>query len=310
VKDKFEGALLGLAVGDALGMPFEGWVSRDIRKKWDRKSFLSRAGLKPGQFTDDTMLAMVQAESLIDKGDLDPEDTAKKLVEWYKKGDTRGIGKVSKEAIEKLLKGISWKESGIGGEMAASNGGAVRVIPLGLFYHDDLDKLKDRVKLAVEITHKNSEAIKGAQVVAYAIARACRGDLNPASLLADAAKYVGSSEMGKKLEKAQGLLDEDFPPMDALPLIGTGVNVVESVPSALYCFAFSPESFLGTVVNAVIAGGDTDTIAAIAGAISGAFNGVGSIPKEWAGGVEKGEQIISLGDRLYEAWLKRGGKSG
>lgn len=305
MKEKFEGAILGLAVGDALGMPFEGWSSRDIRKKWDRKSFLSRAGLKPGQFTDDTMLAMVQAESLVDKGDVDPEDIARKLVDWYKKGDTRGIGKITKDAIEKLLKGISWKESGIGGNLAASNGGAVRAIPIGLFFYKDLEELKEKVRVAVEITHKNPEAIKGAQAVAYVIARACRGDLNPETILIDAAKYVGNSEIAKRLEKAQHYLEEDFPPMDALPLLGTGVYVVESVPSALYCFAFSPDSFLGSVVNAIISGGDTDTIASIAGAISGAFNGVSVIPGNWLNGLERKDYLASLGDRLYEACLRR-----
>lgn len=305
MKDKFIGALLGLAVGDALGMPFEGWNSRDIRKKWDRKSLLSRAGLKPGQFTDDTMLAVAQAESLIDKGDLDPEDTAKKLVEWYKKGDTRGVGKVTKEAIEKLLKGISWKESGIGGDMAASNGGAVRIVPIALLYKDDLNKLKEKVKLAVEITHKNPEAIKGAQAIAYAIARASNGNLNPETLFIEAADYIGNSELANRLRKAHNYLQEDFPPMDALPLLGTSVYVVESVPSALYCFAFSPDSFLGSVVNAIIAGGDTDTIAALAGAVSGAFNGVGAIPEGWLNSLERRDYIASLGEKLYGLWEKR-----
>ncbi|MCS7233924.1 MAG: ADP-ribosylglycohydrolase family protein [Synergistetes bacterium] len=305
MKDKFVGALLGLAVGDALGMPFEGWNSRDIRKKWDRKSFLSRAGLKAGQFTDDTMLAIAQAESIIDKGDIDPEDTAKKLVEWYKKGDTRGVGKVTKEAIEKLLKGISWRESGIGGDMAASNGGAVRVVPLALLYKDDFNKLKEKVKLAVEITHKNIEAIKGAQAIAYAIARASSGTLNPDTFLMEVADYVGNSEIANKLKKAHSYLQEDFPPMDALPLLGTSVYVVESVPSALYCFAFSPDSFLGSVVNAVMAGGDTDTIAALTGAISGAFNGAGAIPENWLNGLERRDYITSLGERLYELWERK-----
>jgi len=305
VRDKFVGALVGLAVGDALGMPFEGWNSRDIRKKWDRKSFLSRAGLKPGQFTDDTFLAITQAESLIDKGEFDPEYTAKKLVDWYRKGDTRGIGKITKEAIEKLLKGISWKESGIGGDMAASNGGAVRSIPIALLYGDDLGKLKEVVKQAVEITHKNPEAIKGAQAVAYVVARACRGDLNTETILMEAAEYVGKSEIADKLKKAHGYLEEGFPPMDALPLLGTNVYVVESVPSALYCFAFSPNSFLGSVVNAIMAGGDTDTMAAIAGATSGAFNGVDAIPQNWLEGLEKRDYLVSLGEKLYEVWERR-----
>ena len=310
MKDKFVGAILGLAIGDALGMPFEGWTSRDIRKKWDRKSFLSRAGLKPGQFTDDTMLAILHAESLIDKGDVDPGDIARKFVDWYKKGDTRGMGKITTEAVEKLLKGISWKESGIGGEMAASNGGAMRIAPVALFFHDDLNLLKEKVKLAVEITHKNPEAVKGAQAVAYAVALACRGDVNPNILLRETAKYIGESELAKKLEKAQGYLGEGFPPMDALPLLGISAYVVESVPSALYCFAFSPDSYLGSVVNAVMAGGDTDTIAAIAGAISGAFNGVGGIPEKWLNGIERKDYLVSLGEKLYETWSeKRGGRA-
>lgn len=308
MKSRFIGALVGLAVGDALGMPFEGWNSRDIRKKWDRKSFLSRAGLKPGQFTDDTFLAVTQAESLIDKEGFDPEHTAKKLVEWYKKGDTRGIGKITKEAIEKLLKGISWKESGIGGDMAASNGGALRAIPVALLYKDDLNKLKENVRLAVEITHKNPEAIKGAQAVAYVIARACNGDLNPETILMETAEYLGKSEVSNKLLKAHDYLQEGFPPMDALPLLGTSVYVVESIPSALYCFAFSPDSFLGSVVNAIMGGGDTDTIAAIAGAVSGAFNGLDAIPQHWLEGLERKDYLISIGEKLYELWERGRGK--
>ncbi|MBC7239523.1 MAG: ADP-ribosylglycohydrolase family protein, partial [Chloroflexi bacterium] len=151
----------------------------------------------------------------------------------------------------------------------------------------------------------NPEAIKGAQAVAYVVARACRGDLNTETILMEAAEYVGKSEIADKLKKAHGYLEEGFPPMDALPLLGTNVYVVESVPSALYCFAFSPNSFLGSVVNAIMAGGDTDTMAAIAGATSGAFNGVDAIPQNWLEGLEKRDYLVSLGEKLYEVWERR-----
>ena len=91
---------MGLAIGDALGMPFEGKERKYIQGKWDGVSFLSRKGLLPGEWTDDTEMALIHAESLIKCGKVDVEDLSLRFVRWLESGKavTQGIGKTTREA--------------------------------------------------------------------------------------------------------------------------------------------------------------------------------------------------------------------
>lgn len=132
---KFEGCLLGLAIGDALGMPLEGMRATAIRDRLGRVRHFMDAPwrrLRAGQWTDDTKTMLCHACSIVDTGRVDVEDTARKFVEWFESHDWRGIGGSTYEAIQRLRAGVPPEESGAKGEMAAGNGVAMRIAPVGL----------------------------------------------------------------------------------------------------------------------------------------------------------------------------------
>lgn len=298
----FSGCLLGLAVGDALGMPLEGMRATTIRNRLGRvRDFLDAPWrmLRAGQWTDDTKMMLCQARSIVEQGRVDAEDTARKFVAWFESGDWRGIGGSTYESIQRLRAGVHPEESGSRGEMAAGNGAAMRIAPVGLVDCLDLEKLREDVRKVSVITHANPEAVAGAQAVAYAVARAARSDLDPSSLITDTVAFIGPCAVSERLLLAGRFLAQGMEPAEALARLGTSGYVVETVASAFFCFLRSPGDFEKTVTRAVEGGLDADTTGAVAGAVSGAFNGLEGIPRRWREGVEAAKEIISLAERIH-----------
>ncbi|MEE9200609.1 MAG: ADP-ribosylglycohydrolase family protein [Candidatus Brocadiales bacterium] len=304
---------MGGAIGDALGMPFEGWSPDEIRQRWGDKVFLPSLpvrGLGPGQYTDDTHMTICHLKSLLDSGRLDPEDTARRFIEWFDSGDLRGIGASTEYSMRMLKQGRSWQESGATGEYAAGNGGAMRIAPVGLFYYGDMSSLKEAVRQAVIITHNNTEAVAGAAAVAYIVGRAAGGDLGLDRAINDTREFIGDSAVSENLARTEILLKDEAKPEEVLKVLGTSGYVVETVASAFFCFLSTPGDFRSTVVNAVQGGHDTDTTAAVAGAISGAFNGMSGIPQDWISGLEDNDRLASMAGRLYDVCHKTDGGNG
>jgi ADP-ribosyl-[dinitrogen reductase] hydrolase len=294
-EDRFTGCLVGLAIGDALGMH-----AQDILDERSQVAeFLPGPGLAAGQYTDDTKMMLCLAESIVANGRVDPEDVARRFVAWFDTGDLRGIGNTCLEAILNLKRGVPWENSGHRGEWAAGNGTAMRIAPVGLLDWQDLERLREDCWSTSVITHHNPEAVAGATAVAYVIAQLVTGDLNEARLLVDAAEFVGASEVARNLLQAQSLLSSNTSTDVALETLGTGGYVVETVASALYCFLQSPSDFVNTVSSAVLGGGDTDTTAAVAGAISGAYNGLHLLPAQLVALVEDSKRLQDLGRAIF-----------
>jgi ADP-ribosyl-[dinitrogen reductase] hydrolase len=306
-EDRFAGCLMGLAMGDALGMPFEGMDARAIRARYGRVTeFLPAHELAAGQYTDDTKMMLCIAESIEERGCVYPEDVARRFVGWFDSGDLRGIGATCLEAILNLKSGVTWRESGSRGRWAAGNGTAMRIAPVGLMDCHDLERLREDCRSTSVITHNNPEAVAGATAVAYAIARLVTDNLDEGRLLADTAHFVGDSEVARKLVEAQDLLSINTPTAEALEVLGTSGYVVETVASALYCFLKAPADFTSTVSSAVLGGGDTDTTAAVAGAIGGAFNGLDNLPQHLVAQVEDSERLNLLGRAIFQLVSSRG----
>jgi len=299
---RFQGSLLGLAVGDALGMPVEGMRASEIRKRMGAvRDFMDAPWrmLKAGQWTDDTKMMLCHARSIVRCGGFDLEDTAREFVAWFDSRDWRGIGGATYESMSRLAEGVSPRESGMKGEMAAGNGAAMRIAPVGLLDCRDLEGLRRDVRAAAAITHDNAEAVAGSQAVAYAVARAARGDLEPGSLITDTAGFIGPCAVAERLEMAARFLAGGMEVEEALARLGTSGYVVETVASAFFCFLRTPGDFEETVSRAVGGGIDADTTAAVAGAISGAYNGLEAIPARWRDGVEAGGEIADLAARIF-----------
>ncbi len=307
-ENKYTGCLLGSAIGDALGMQTEGMTSIEIRQyyKYIYDFGPGRPGspnekMRPGQYTDDTEQTLILARSIIKSRSFDPELFSKELAKFSEKIISnpelnRGWGKTSLTACRRLLEGIHWKESGVD---IPTCGSAMRVSPIGLVFYDKPDELEKYSVLSSLPTHKNLQSIAGAVAVATAVSLAGI-NTSPDSIIRLSAEFASKYDpvLSNKIKNIGSL--KNINEINAFSIIGTSVLAIDVVPSALYCFARYPLDFTRTILTGVNAGGDTDSIAAIAGAISGAYLGKDAIPQKWLDGLENSKQIESIGLELNQ----------
>lgn len=302
--------LVGCAIGDALGNPFEMKpAASPLLTRWDG---LFKAGGtfwkgEAGQYTDDTLMSIALSSSLIDKQGFDPEDVAKAYLAWYDSGNTRGIGTTTASAMANLKLGATWQESGLthsfDGLPAGGNGTAMRAAPLGLAYRKDLGKLLEVAMLDATITHNSLEPKMGSIAVALGTAFLSLGDIpvvrnSSAGAFAGVIDVLSATEcvVTEKMKLAYQLWQDEVEPRQALAQIGTSGYVPETAAAAFYCLA-ATDNFKDCVVMAVKGGGDTDTTAAVAGALAGTYYGLEGIPDEYKG-VENFELLQNLTDEL------------
>jgi ADP-ribosyl-[dinitrogen reductase] hydrolase len=305
---KYTGCLLGSAIGDALGMQTEGMTQIQITQHhklvYDYgpgRPGSSNEKLKAGQYTDDTQQTLILARSIIESGTFDPELFSKKLVEHYRilisqPELNRGWGSTSLAACRKLDNDTPWRESG-GDDPTC--GSAMRVSPIGLLFSGRPDELEKNAVLSSLPTHKNPQSIAGAVAVAAAVSLAV-SDRSP-EIIIQIASYLAKKYdlvLGNKIQHIEKI--KHIPEINAFSILGTSMLAVDVVPSAIYCFARTPLDFARTIITAVNAGGDTDSIAAIAGAISGAYLGIDAIPKKWLDRLENREEIEYLALKLQD----------
>ncbi len=298
LKSKFTGALIGSAVGDALGAPVEGYSMEMVSSVYSEdKGWKMIYGL----YTDDTETMIGVAESLVENKGFNGADMALKFIRNY--DATRGYGPGSKEALRRISEGESWEEASIklfGGGGSYGNGAAMRIAPVGIFYYDDADELREIAYKSSHITHSHELGKEGAALQAFAIALAVRGPKE--GMLLELKEFVKNEVYEKKIRKIEMLLDKEANKKEIISELGNGEAAFNSVPTAIYSF-LRFDNFKDSVVYAVSLGGDTDTIGAMTGAISGAYYGEGTIPKEWVEKLEEGEKgrsyIKKLAEGLY-----------
>ena len=298
--DRFCGCLLGVAVGDALGMPVEGLTAEEIRASvGEVREMIAPApdhfhcGLAPGQYTDDTEQTLILADSIIDAGFFDVERFATRLAEWGRcwtldPGLNRGVGWTSMTAIGDLIRDQPWREAGL---PTPTCGSAMRTAPIGLVYHCNLDLVARYADLQSLPTHTAAAARAGAVAVGVGVALSILG-FAPVKVLEMAASFTERIDrnFARRLLIIEELLELD--PTEALEEIGTSPMVSETVPAAFFChLKLEPEEAL---IAAASNGGDTDSIASIAGALAGASRGSGWIPERWLVHLEDRERIVGL----------------
>jgi poly(ADP-ribose) glycohydrolase ARH3 len=188
------------------------------------------------------------------------------------------------------------------------NGAAMRVAPVGLFFHEDLDRVWEQAKVSALPTHVHPLGIEGAQLLASAVAICLRRTaLSRSDLLDELRRRCETSEFRDILQLAAEVETQ----ADLLQL-GNGIAAQDSVVTAIACFTLWPDSYEEVIGNAILLGGDTDTIAAMAGAIAGAHLGIGAIPAGLLESVEDGEKgrayVTDLAAKLYAASVEVGGK--
>jgi poly(ADP-ribose) glycohydrolase ARH3 len=314
LRARFGGALLGCIVGDALGRPFEMMAASDSRLGPALRAMLDISS-RPWRYTDDGEMMISVAESLVRTGGISATDLLSSLASNY--DPARGYGHGMKLALAAFKRGrragtASWEEGSKG------NGGAVRVVPIACAYHDDLDLLSALAEDSAGTTHAHPLGRAGA--TAHAIAIACvlrhRGDWDRVAamnLLAALVRYrlIANSTLASKFDSVRQLSDASAASAAAGRVLGNGTLAEEAVPLALFCFLRWAPDFERVVTSAVLAGGDTDTIAAMSGALCGALVGEGGIPAGWIERLEhepKGPaHVRSLADAVFAIWAKRAG---
>lgn len=289
--------LLGTCIGDALGMPFETMLANDPQLiNWDGKTYLpsEHHKLNAGSYTDDGQLSIIVAESLIDNHGFNPDDLSKRYLDWIMSGNARGYGKTTLMAMQNLASGKHWSESGIVGSYG--NGTAMRAAPFGVYFRNDLKSLVNIIKIDSAITHVSEDAEAGAIAIALAAAYAVNNDTD--NLIEKIWENLPDSKVKNTIYSLESLINAEYiSPKQSLNVLGTRANVRETVPAALYCF-LKFDNYMDAVIASIRAGGDTDTTAAIVGALFGAKTGIKGIDRSLHS-IENFDRLIELDSKLY-----------
>lgn len=346
-KERYIATLVGCAVGDALGMPVEGWKREQIKKYAGRITglidpFVVRnergeevledefgklkrwgSSLHRGEWTDDTILTLAIAESIIDKGGFDLMDVAKKQLNEYEKRQgsgsnySGGFGGTTLKGFENLQKGVSPLESGVTGY--PGNAPAMKMSPVGL-YMDASGKYDAGLLFAEiigKITHLDPRSVVSGAIQAHAVYSLLNNikkeDFIP-SLLGVCKKLEGPItdkllwKSGGNIESKLEWIDEnkDVSSDEAFENLGASSAVYRSYPFTLFMFQKHWDNALYGLIETVNYGGDCDTTGAIFGSLAGAKDGM-IFPNAWLKDIKEIERIKSLGEKIYGLKVAKNG---
>jgi poly(ADP-ribose) glycohydrolase ARH3 len=305
--DRFAGSLLGLAIGDALGGKLEAQDAAAIRSRFATVEQLIEYPQDEIWYTDDTQMAIGVAETLITHGEIREGPLCRAFADNYV--PSRGYGWGARAVLEAIISGRDHREVAErlfpGGSYG--NGAAMRVAPVGLVFRNDPGRLREQARLSALPTHRHPLGIEGAQLLALAVGMASRSDctsFDRTSFFGTISAACESADYREKIEEAGRVRSPE-----QLAGLGNRIEALHSVPTAIASFALTPESFEATIANVIFLGGDTDTIAAMAGALSGAYLGAGRLPARLVNLLEDGpkgraylvalsKQLLAVRDRL------------
>lgn len=281
--ERYCGSLLGLAVGDALGVTLEFKTPGSFTPITDMIGG-GPFSLKPGQWTDDTSMALCLAESLIEKRGFDPIDQLTRYCQWYRTGylsstgECFEIGMTVREALEKFER-YSGSYCGSTDRYAAGKGSLVRIAPVALFYAQIPQQAIEKSGESSRTTHEVQTAIDACRYFGALLVGAING-VNKKQLLnkhySPAVGYWEKHPLSPEInEIASGSFKKKQPPA----IMGTGY-VVKSLEAALWAFYHS-QCFEEGALKAVNLGNNADTTGAVYGQLAGAFYGEKEIPTHW-----------------------------
>lgn len=323
--EQFSGCLIGQSLGDALGAVVEGrspedchYYVNEVLKK-GQAGVMGRGSYRFGQYTDDSQLARELLQSFVHCGRFDPADYASRIAAIFAENRIVGKGRATEAAAIKLAQGVPWQQAGTPAP-SAGNGSAMRAGPIGLIFYNDFTKLAQAAYEQGHITHQDQRCAAGSAIIAGAVA------------ITLTEKPLDQPDFLKKLSELAAAYDQDFSRLvlkleewvtlsveqAAFQIIeagkvsgpndgwwGISPYVVPSVLWSLYSFLQTPDDYWETICTAIIAGGDVDTTAAMAGAISGAYLGLSSIPQNLAQQLnDRGtwgySELIELANKCYQ----------
>ena len=294
-RERFRGCLLGLAAGDALG------ASAEFRPRGSFAPLTDITGggyfnLAPGQWTDDTSMALCLATSLVECNGFDARDQMERYVRWAGQGYLSstgrcfGIGGTVSAALERYRQS---KEpfAGSSHPLTAGNGCTMRLAAIPMFYFPDVDEVERYAAESSRTTHAAAECLDACRLFGRMICRALLGMPKDEVMLADAASFAGS-------EKIAAIARGEYAQKSIAEIRGSGY-VVESLEAALWCFAQTGDCRAALLLAANL-GDDADTTAAVCGQLAGAFYGEPGIPPDWVQKLALRSDILELADRIWQ----------
>lgn len=305
--ERYKGCLLGLAIGDALGVAVEFSPPGTFEPVTDMTGG-GCFGLKAGQWTDDTSLALCLAESLIEKNQFDAVDQMERYVKWWRHGHLSvtgkcfDIGNTTRTALAQFEK-IGNPYCGSTTSMSAGNGSLMRLAAIPLFDFFEPHRLLEHAADSSRTTHGAIEVLDACRYYSILIVGALAG-LPKKVLLKKydcfAVPIVGHVEYQPNIQQiVSGSYQRKHPPK----IKGTGY-VVDCLEAALWAF-YNSETFEQGVLLAVNLGDDADTTAAVYGQLAGAYYGIEGIPQRWLENLAEKGLIGSYASKLYEQALER-----
>jgi ADP-ribosyl-[dinitrogen reductase] hydrolase len=287
--DRFLGCLLGLACGDAVGTTAE-FRSRGSFAPVTDMVGGGVFGLKPGDWTDDTSMALCLAASLVETGGFDAADQMRRYCRWADDGYMSSNGRcfdIGNTVSDALLR---FKETGepFAGSTdprSAGNGCIMRLAPVPMFFHADREAARERSAESSRTTHAAPECLEACRLFGAILHRALSGADKEAVLF-------GHGTDGLRTDNIRAIARGDWRDKTEVEIKGSGY-VVRSLEAALWCFS-QTDGFEAAVLKATNLGDDADTTAAVVGQVAGAFYGEPGIPARWLSRVAMREEIGAL----------------
>lgn len=293
-KDRSQGSLLGLAVGDAVGTTLE-FKPRDTYEHLTDMVGGGPFSLPVGAWTDDTSMALCLAVSLLESKGFNPEDQMQRYRRWQYQGylsstgECFDIGGTVSEALNKFTE-TGEPNSGSTANDSAGNGSLMRLAPVVEFYYPNKDKVLQYARESSRTTHGAAECLDACRIFAELLFRAI-GGADKSNILDVVQVDHGSSAYTKRIANME------FKGLRRDQIKGSGY-VMESLEAALWCF-YKTDSFKEAVLLAANLGDDADTTAAICGQIAGAHYGASGIPKAWVDKLVMKKDIVTISEKLF-----------
>ncbi len=291
--DRYRGCLLGLAIGDALGTSVEFQPRGTFLPLTDMIGG-GAFNLKPGQWTDDTSMALCLAESLMEKKGFDPFDQMMRYLDWYQNGYRSSTGKcfdignTTRQALERFR--VSGNPNrGSTHPSSAGNGSLMRLAPVPMYYAPNRAKARLYAGKSSRTTHGAQECVDACKLLAEMLVSALAG-MDKETILFEA------SFAGLASAKISAIAKGEYKAKTAQHIRGNGY-VVDALEAALWCF-WTTETFSEAVLTAANLGEDADTTAAICGQVAGAYYGQAGIPIPWLKKLYGRDEISELAERL------------
>lgn len=310
--DRAYGALVGGAIGDAMGMPASFLTRRQIQETYgfiqeflepEKEVQAYHGDLKAGEITDDTMESVLLSRVIIDHGTFSEAAFNQAMKDWairQKMLESTVIGPSTRRYLEALVAG---RDPKLTAGQGITNGSAMRVAPIGIRYHNDLGQCLDMAAASSLPSHGSKPAVAAACAVAAGVCLGVHGGHTSLDVLRaaiDGAAYgeargaeVCAPSLSRRLKLVESLVDqageEDLEDVldELVDVFGASMMAYESVPIAFGAFYATDGYGPAGILAAVNAGDDADTNAAICGNLCGAFSGANALPATWRSRVEK-----------------------